>query len=506
MKFTLKGRIELSKDIGEAKDVVDKFLKDADSTILAKGAPEGLGPKIINWTIDKKMVNIEIESGTHVRAHDALLRLKKNIGMALGKKYKMGARSVFIEEYVIEMELEQSHKEEFTVPFVEALDFGDKTCKLTFKNLDEEFIEKNYIDRIINLISKKVEDQYYEGKAEYWELIWKSDEIEPSWTKDPTEEMAKRHWVKQGPTKGKWFYKPQITAVFRAMERIAVEEILEPLGFQEVIEPHHVPFDVWVKTGHMTGSPNEIYYVSEPKTRDPAEWERFRDYVYITHEVDKEELSSLLATPNAGICYAQCPVMYWALQNSTIASDSLPLMIYDRSANSNRYESGGRHGIERVDEFHRLEPVYLGTPEQLQELREKLIERYKFVFNEILELEWRMVWVTPWYLQQAGQVTYEKDASEKIKGTIDFEAYMPYRGSREESEWLEFQNLSIIGDKFTKAFNIKPQKGELWSGCSGIGLERWTAAFLSQKSLEYENWPKKFQEKIGKLPDGIELL
>jgi seryl-tRNA synthetase len=121
----------------------------------------------------------------------------------------------------------------------------------------------------------------------------------------------------------------------------------------------------------------------------------------------------------------------------------------------------------------------------------------------------QFTWVhpsSPWYLQQAGQVTYEKDASEKIKGTIDFEAYMPYRGSREESEWLEFQNLSIIGDKFTKAFNIKTQKGELWSGCSGIGLERWTAAFLSQKSLDFENWPKKFQEKIGKLPDGIELL
>ena len=110
MRFTLKGRIELSKDVGDAEQAIERLLKEADKTILAKGAPEGLGPKVINWSFDKQMINIEIESGTHVRAHEALLRIKKSIGMELGKKYKMGARSVFIEEYVIELELEQEHK------------------------------------------------------------------------------------------------------------------------------------------------------------------------------------------------------------------------------------------------------------------------------------------------------------------------------------------------------------------------------------------------------------
>jgi seryl-tRNA synthetase len=506
MKFLLKGRIELSSDIDDAKDALEDFLKNATATILAKGAPQDKGPKIIQWQLKDKEVELEIESGTHVRAHVALLRLKKNIGQSLGKKYRLGARSVFINEYVITKELTKKPKKEFSVPFTELLEFTDEQCKIVFKNIDEEFLLNDYIDRILNLIDKKIEDQYYEGKGEFWELIWSSEEIEPKWTKDPTEEMSKRKWLKQGPTKGKWFYKPEITAIFRTMEKIAITEILEPLNFQEVIEPHHVPFDVWIKTGHMTGSPNEIYYVSEPVTRDPEAWEAFRDHVYITHEVDTEELSKLIARPNAGICYAQCPIIYWALSNTTIASKSLPLKIYDRSANSNRYESGGRHGIERVDEFHRIEPVYLGTPEQLTELRDQFIDRYKYVFNEILELEWRMSWVTPWYLQQAGQLGQDGEDGGKLKGTIDFEAYMPYRGTRKESEWLEFQNLSIIGDKFTRAFNIKPQKGELWSGCSGIGLERWTAAFLAQKSLEFENWPDKFQKIIGKLPEGIDLL
>jgi len=80
------------------------------------------------------------------------------------------------------------------------------------------------------------------------------------------------------------------------------------------------------------------------------------------------------------------------------------------------------------------------------------------------------------------------------------------RGGRENSKWLEFQNLSILGDKYVKAFNIKAQKGELWSGCTGIGLERWMAVFLAQKGLDPENWPEGFRKYLDKLPEGIKIL
>ncbi|RLF50603.1 MAG: serine--tRNA ligase, partial [Thermoplasmata archaeon] len=203
-----------------------------------------------------------------------------------------------------------------------------------------------------------------------------------------------------------------------------------------------------------------------------------------------------------GVCYAQCPNIYASLAGKTIAEDDLPLLLFDRSTPSDRYEAGGKHGIERVDEFHRIEIVYIGTKEQLAEIREKLIERYKHVFDNILDLEWRMAKVTPFYLQQAGIVGKEED---EIKGTIDFEAYLPYRGDRSK-EWLEIQNVSIVGDKYIKAFNIKSQRSNLWSGCSGIGLERWAVAFLAQKSLEPDNWPAGFKKYLPKLPKMPKFL
>jgi seryl-tRNA synthetase len=356
---------------------------------------------------------------------------------------------------------------------------------------------------MINLVNEKVENQYYEGKGEFWKLIWESGEKKPIWTKDPTEEMTKLDWLKQGPTKGKWFFRPQATAILKTMEKIAVEEVLKPLRFQEIIESNMVPFNIWLKTGHLEGMPGEFYYISEPATRDVEKWERFVDLTKITKEVPLDELKKNISTPTAGICYAQCPVIYWSFKGKTISEKSLPVLVYDNTVISGRYESGGRHGIERVDEFHRIEPIYIGTRKQLLELREKMLDRYKHVFNKIFELEWRMAWVTPWYMAQAGKLG---DSSTQDTGTIDFEAYMPYRGDRKKSEWLEFQNLSILGDKYIKAFNIKSQKSELWSGCSGIGLERWTTAFLAQKGLDPDKWPDGFRKYLKKIPEGIEFL
>lgn len=515
MRFDLVGRFVLSADAAPAKADIDACLQDANETILKPRSGDD-GGAVSDWGSTGKEVRIELETKGRTRAHDALLRVRKALAEKLGKAHRIGVRDVIIDSYEVTFTLERAPKTPFTIPFAKALRFDGTEVTLELADLSEEFLSKNAIDRMINLVREKVEHQYYEGKTEMHHLLYESGKREPAWDEDPSEEMLKLEWLKQGPTKGKWFFRAQAAAIMRAMERIAVEEILKPLGFEEVVLPHHVALDTWIRTGHAHGVPNEIYYVSEPKTRDVAAWEQYRDIMKITREVPTEELMKNLAAPVAGICYAQCENVYWSLQGKTVAEESFPIKVFDRTAVSNRYESGGRHGIERVDEFHRIEPVYIGTREQLIELRKKLLERYTHVFNDILEIEWRIASVTPFYMSHSGMgdvASAEGDKREEKTladmpdtGTLDFEAWLPYRGSREESEWLEFQNLSIVGEKYTDAFNIKAQKSQIWSGCSGIGLERWTVAFLAQKGVDPEKWPKAFRERIGELPRGVRFL
>ena len=498
MIFELKASFTFSSDISSIKKEIEAFVSSFNKELQKKDK----STKIKNIKIQKNLLSLVIGSGGNMRPHNALLQIKNAISKEFGKKHHLGVREITIDKYSIKFEVEKKPLKDIKIPFAD-VKFNGKQTTMLLKNIDEEFLQRNYIDRMINLVKEKVENQYYEGKEEFWKLIWESKEKKPVWSKDPTEEMTKLGWIKQGPTKGKWFFRSQATAIIRTMEKIAIEEVLKPLGFQEIIESNLVPFDIWLKTGHLEGMPGEIYYVAEPASRDVEKWERFADLTKITREVPLDELKKNISTPAAGICYAQCPVIYWSFKGKTISEKSLPVLVYDKTAISGRYESGGRHGIERVDEFHRIEPIYIGTKKQLHNLREKLIDRYKHVFNNIFELDWRMAWVTPWYMQQAGKIG---DTSSQDTGTIDFEAYMPYRGDRKKSEWLEFQNLSILGDKYNKAFNIKAQKSELWSGCSGIGLERWTTVFLAQKGLNPAKWPAGFKKYLKELPKGIEFL
>ena len=499
MKFHLEASLRLSGDAASAEAALSEFFAGA-APLLQKGAPEGQGAHLTTWKLYGNRIDLVIDSDRFVRAHDALLRLRRPISELLGKQFRIGVRGLDVSRFDIEVESERSiaHK----IPYVREIKFENGRLFLSLDvgpegSLGQSEIENRIPDRIISLLEEKL--QTYGGKTEHWELLWESEAREPKFSRDPTEEMQKVGWIKHGSSRGQWIYGPQATAVFRTFEKIVLEEILRPLAYREMIFPKLDTWDVWKKSGHAQGVYPEIYFVCPPKTRDPAFWEEVMDYYKVTHEVPLELVKEKIDLPIGGMCYAQCPTFWGFLQGMTLPNEELPICVFDRSGTSHRYESGGIHGIERVDEFHRIEIVWLGTKEQVLAEKDKLTACYKHIFEDILELTWRTAWVTPWFMAQEGKTGLSEMTG---AGTVDYEAVLPYNGN-----WIEFQNLSVNGEKYPKGFTVKAQSGEaLWSGCSGVGLERWASAFLSQKGLEPENWPEAFRKYFGEMPKGIRFL
>ncbi len=499
MKFHLEASLRLSGDAASAEAALSEFFAGA-GPILQKGAPEGQGAHLTAWKLDGNRIDLVIDSDRFVRAHDALLRLRRPLSELMGKQFRIGVRGLDVSRFDIEVESDRAitHK----IPYVREIKFENGRLFLSLDvgpegSLGQSEIENRIPDRIISLLEEKL--QTYGGKTEHWELLWESPAREPKFSRDPTEEMQKVGWIKHGSSRGQWIYGPQATAVFRAFERIVLEEILKPLAYREMIFPKLDTWDVWKKSGHAQGVYPEIYFVCPPKTRDPAFWEEVMDYYKVTHEVPLELVKEKIDLPIGGMCYAQCPTFWGFLQGMTLPNEELPICVFDRSGTSHRYESGGIHGIERVDEFHRIEIVWLGTKEQVLAEKEKLTACYKHIFEDILELTWRTAWVTPWFMAQEGKTGLSEMTG---AGTVDYEAVLPYNGN-----WIEFQNLSVNGEKYPKGFTVKAQSGEaLWSGCSGVGLERWASAFLSQKGLDPANWPEAFRRYFGEMPKGIRFL
>ena len=493
-RFSLRAALVFSNEIpDEARPAIERAIEEANTVLFRKGvpkdAPEDEIGRITSHSVTGSSLSLTLESGGYTRVHDALFRFRKQITGLLGR-YRIGLRDLVVEDY--QVELRGPVPEGLRLPelsFIRSAERGPDRIALVLAVTADD-LEKKVPDRLLRLIEEKAEAEAYGGKTEHWELVYESPKRELTYREDPTQEMIRRGWIKHALARGQWIHGSQSTRLFRVFEALVLEEIVEPLGFTEMVFPKLVPWEVWMKSGHAKGVYPEIYYVSTPKTRDPAYWEEVADHYKVTGEVPIDLIREKIDGPIGGLCYAQCPSFWPFIGGTTLTNDCLPARIFDRSGTSHRYESGGIHGIERVDEFHRIELLWIGSPDQTVETADLLHERYRRLFDDILELEWRSARVTPWFMAQEGMVGAE--GTERI-GTTDYEAVLPYADS-----WLEFQNVSVNGDKYPRGFNVKVQSGkDLWSGCSGIGLERWTAAFLAQKGFELDDWPAPVRRRFG---------
>ncbi|MEM3555858.1 MAG: aminoacyl--tRNA ligase-related protein [Candidatus Micrarchaeia archaeon] len=505
MLFELEAVLEFSNDVSGKKDEIGKLLNSVNEELFKRGAPKGKeseASRLEEWSVEGNKLKVRITSGRYVRAPDALLRLRSQLNL-LGAKIKAGVRRIEIKKLEVKgVELGRKPSEAVKVAFyVDRIDVkGDKADIKFSPSLPIDVIEAGGVDRIVELVVEKVERQEYEGKEEVKKLLWESKEKKMFFDKDPSAELERMNWIKRTHAKGQFIYGKNFTSIVNAIKEILLEHLYKPLGFREMIFPKFEPWDVPKKSGHAKSIYPDAYYVMVPKVSNPKEWEEVMDYFRITGEVYKEGIIKRVE-PVGILSYAQCPPFWQFLEGKVIREESLPLKLYDWSGPTYRNEAGGTHGIARVEEFHRVETLFIGSPEQVRETAKKVEEKLTFILDELLELEIKKYSVVPWWMAQEGEKKLSDKATEGI-GTIDFEAYLPYKGSRERSEWLEIQNVSVIGEKYPKAFSVKSTGGELWSGCAGGSFERWICAFLAQKGFDKKNWPEEVKKRV-KVEDEV---
>ncbi|UEC41808.1 MAG: hypothetical protein METHAR1v1_70001, partial [Methanothrix sp.] len=102
MKFHLDASFRLSGDAGVARGEIEEFFIGA-ADLLKKGAAGGKGAEVKSWSLGETEISVVIESDRYVRAHDALLRLRRPLADLLGKKYRIGVRGIEVERYEIEV-------------------------------------------------------------------------------------------------------------------------------------------------------------------------------------------------------------------------------------------------------------------------------------------------------------------------------------------------------------------------------------------------------------------
>jgi seryl-tRNA synthetase len=504
MKFQMSASLLLSGKVDEK--AVESAVEES-KPLLSKGAPEGKGAVIDSCAVSGDTISIKISSGRYVRPHDAIMRINKYLSSRLGKEQKVGIRQIVVDNYEIWYELKQEPLEEIALPFTEKIEIKDREAHLVLKDIDQQALEDKYVDRLLKRLDEKISQQHMHGKAEYVETVKRSKKRLDKYkiTEDPTTELVKNNWVQHAGV-GVWTILPQYTALMRAVEELVLDNVANPLGFDEVFLPKITNLDIQRKKGQLAGIPNEIWWVCPPKSRDPKQWEEFSDYVKITGKNAPEKLLENLAEPAFSLAYAQCEPFYDIWEGRVINRDKLPVKFVDRYGPTWRYESGGLKGLERVSEFKRIEFMWISSPEEAVEIRDAVKDKALHIVDKIFDLEWKLDTTTAIYLEHAGEKATKEDRD--YARTYDIAISLPFETASRAEKELEIASFHVHEDFYAKNFHWK-EKNErpLWSGCTGISPTRWAYVFVLRYGLNFDDWPKEIKKYIGKklprMPDGL---
>jgi seryl-tRNA synthetase len=523
------GVFTFSKDIRNFDKDLNDIIKKANQTILKKGVPKDSkneGANVVDFIINGDKLKLCIKSGLYVRAYSAILRMKKFLASELGKKFKIGIRKVIVKKISLKISMEKGTPQNFiyeirSSSYVKSANKEDQTLIIILDEIKENDLKKNVPDRIINEIIKKIEKfnistklkerqkdlsaSFEVVKKEVQPIVRKSDPKRIKFSKDPMGEALKNGWIKEFPGRGQWIYTTPYSQLFDIIKEILLSEIAKKLRFQPFMLPKVIPLEVMKKMpGYLEDIPEGMYYIFPPP-RDPNAFKVFKEKVKVTKEIPREELKKVLKNPDYVLAPAQCEAFWQFYGGEILDIEQLPYKLYDCSGYTYRWEGGGVEGMVRLQEFQRIELTYLGNPEQVVKIRDEIVDECVRVVDNILDMEWRITAAIPFWAKE-GTIDFDPQDSKNI-AAYDLEIYLPHRGDRENSEWLEIAGCFVHKLKFVNSFKIKEMKNrEIWTGCTGLGITRWIAAFLSTHGFEVENWPKIVKVKFDKNYKRIKTL
>ncbi|BDZ69627.1 serine--tRNA ligase [Methanobacterium petrolearium] len=506
MKFTLEGEILLSKDADDALDDIAGFVEEANNELFLKGIPkdqESDASHIVEWNLSGKNLHLKIVSGRRGRAHDALLRIKKPLTQLLGPKYHVGVRKMSVKNYHIEIPSPEM-VDVSQMPYVDEALFHDDKMVIKFKKLKEGDLRNHVVDRVIKQVlaesektaSQKESDEDADDiltrkvtKIEPGTIIGRSPKFPVFSEGDPTEKAVKQGWVKKFPGKGQWFYGPQFITLQRAIEDIFLEVLAEQLEFYECMWPKLIPIPVMNKMRYLEGLPEGMYYCSAPR-RDPEVFKKFKTELLIKKEVPIDRLKDGLKDPSYVLAPAQCEPFYEFFSHEVLDEKDLPIKLFDKSGWTYRWEAGGAKGLDRVHEFQRTELVWLGLPEQVEEIRDATLNISQDLANQ-MELEWYTeIGDDPFYLE--GRKVEERGI--EFPDVPKYEMRLVVPGA---DKGVAAVSANVHGTHFTEGFSIKETHNHtLWTGCTGIGTTRWLFGFLAQKGFDESNWPDMVRDRV----------
>ncbi|MFG1653281.1 hypothetical protein ACGFIE_25460 [Micromonospora sp. NPDC049275] len=251
--------------------------------------------------------------------------------------------------------------------------------------------------------------------------------------------------------------------------------VAEEFGAREYRYPTLIPLDTLRRCGYLASFPQHLMFV----TRLHSDMDTYQEFL---EDVSAGRLDRRALYERCGnLDYALPPTMCYHTFSQFAEKPTANRVITSRGK-SFRFESRYRQSLERLWDFTIRETVFLGTQDFVVDARSRFIGRI-FELLEGLDLAGHCeVANDPFFGRQD---TGARITSQRLL-ELKYELRLPVAADRT----IAVGSFNLHGQIFSKAFGISHADGaQAYTGCTGIGLERLTYAFLCQYGLDSAQWP-----------------
>jgi hypothetical protein len=294
-------------------------------------------------------------------------------------------------------------------------------------------------------------------------------------------ELERRRWVRPigkgqvGMAGGAFALKRFLDDAVRAVGR-------EQFDAQDEDYPALLDPNVLARCGYFTSFPHSVCLVSH-LTEDFDAIEAFRVANTSSERLQVPDASAMTHT-DAALRPAVCLPVYRALEDTSLPEGGLTITTTGKAF---RYESGNMKGIERLWDFSMREIVFVGSAEQIERQRGRVVDAVTSLAEE-WDLDSRLVAASDPFF---ATVRETKALWQRSRG-LKYELLTDIGTGP-----LAAASINYAGTLFGNAFRIRTAQGEIaTTACVGFGLERLVLALFSQHGFEPGRWPRAMREVV----------
>jgi seryl-tRNA synthetase len=271
-----------------------------------------------------------------------------------------------------------------------------------------------------------------------------------------------------------------VLALFRFFEREFMK-LAQEFEAEENHYPVMVPSEVLAEVGYFDHFPQHVTFCSHLPANLPV-LEAVASELKAEHGSVAEKIGGQLSEPHHVLTPGVCLPCYRQQRDVVLEAGRVRTLTMQNHVF--RYEGSSFRPLTRAWDFTVRDIVFFGSYEQLNELRNEVIDR-TLEFCRELDLEVTIELANdPFFLDASRDKAIYQRMGE-VKYELLFQ--LPYRG-----EALAASSFNLHRDFYTAVYNTRRADGELAeSACMGFGLERWLYGFLSQKGLDQRDWPHR---------------